>query len=195
MIEVEKVFILTKEQEEALIKDAEFLGEKVFTDIYYDDKSYSLTTKDLWFRQRDGKFELKVPLNKSLKERVSDQYQELESDQEILKYFNAPDGWRILDFLKEKSYNPFCKITTTRRKYKKEVFNIDFDVMDFGYVSMDIEKMIDDASKMDETTESIIEFAKRHNINESEKWGKVIEYVKRNNSVHFQVLLASKVIC
>ena len=62
MIEIEKKFILTPEQEQALIKGADFIEEKEFTDIYYDDKILSLTTKDIWLRERAGKFELKVPL-------------------------------------------------------------------------------------------------------------------------------------
>ena len=63
MIEVEKKFILTTEQEKSLIEGADFLGEKKFTDIYYDDEDFSLTKKDLWLRNREGRFELKIPKN------------------------------------------------------------------------------------------------------------------------------------
>lgn len=194
MFEVEKGFILTKEQEKNLIKNAEFLGEKKFTDIYYDDENYSLTTSDLWFRQRDGKFELKVPMNKSIEERISDQYEELEEDADILKYFGADINKSFEDFLNEKGYKPFCEITTIRKKYKKEGFNIDLDVVDFGYEIAEIELMTDDKSEMDKATQSIIQFAEKHNITKEEEWGKVIEYVRRNNPKHFQALIDAKVI-
>lgn len=194
MFEVEKGFILTKEQEESLIKEAEFLGENKFTDVYYDDKNYSLTANDLWFRARDGKFELKVPMNKSIEERVSDQYEELEDDEAILNYFNAGKNKSIKDFLSEKGYKPFCKIITKRRKYKKEGFNIDLDETDFGYNCAEIECMLNDSSKMEAATKLIVEFARRHSINQGDRWGKVIGYVRINNPVHFQALIEAKVI-
>src|SRR2546421_324668 len=140
MIEVEKKFILTPEQEKSLIEGAEFLGEKQFTDIYYDDTGFSLTIKDVWLRERDGKYELKLPMNESLEKRVSDQYRELDVDSDILAYFEARDI-SVKDFLVEKGYIPFCKITTTRKKYKQEDFVIDLDVMDFGYTLAEIEFM------------------------------------------------------
>lgn len=195
MIEVEKKFILTKKQEKRLTEEAKFLGEKKFTDTYYDDLDFSLTIRDIWFRDRDRKFELKLPMNFSIEERISDQYEELENDKDILKYFNADINKTLNDFLTEKEYKPFCKITTIRKKYKKEGFNIDLDSTDFGYTNAEIEYMTDDVSKMEEITKSIIEFAKRHNmVSHGNIWGKVIEYVRRNNPKHFQALIDAKVI-
>lgn len=197
MIEVEKKFTLTKEQEENLIRGAEFLGEKKFTDIYYDDANFSLTKKDLWLRQRDGKFELKIPMNASIEERISDQYRELENDEDILKYFNAGSNTSLEKFLDEKEYKSFCKITTTRKKYKKEEFIIDLDVMDFGYALAEIEYIVEDESRLNEATNAIIQFAKKHNITSNDAIfvrGKVAEYLKRNNQKHLQALLDAKVI-
>jgi hypothetical protein len=37
-----------------------------FTDTYYDDKLYSLTTKDMWLRERNNNWELKVPIKDPL---------------------------------------------------------------------------------------------------------------------------------
>lgn len=197
MIEVEKKFTLTKEQEKALIDGAEFLGEKKFTDIYYDDATFLLTKKDLWLRQRDGRFELKIPMNTSIEERMSDQYRELENNEDILKYFNPDTNISLEKFLDEKEYKPFCKITTTRRKYKKEEFIIDLDTMDFGYTVAEIERMILDESKLNEATHAIIKFAKKHNITPDHMIrvrGKVVEYLRRNNPKHFQALIDAKII-
>ena len=38
------------------------LGEKSFTDIYYDTAECSLTRRDMWLRSRDGAWELKLPV-------------------------------------------------------------------------------------------------------------------------------------
>ena len=41
--------------------------------------------------------------------------------------------------------------------------------MDFGYKCMEIELMVDDESKMEEATNSIIKFAKKHGVAKDEK--------------------------
>ena len=194
MIEIEKKFILTSDQEKKLIEGAEFLGEKQFTDIYYDDADFSLTTKDIWLRERSGKYELKLPMNESLENRVSDQYRELDVEDDILAYFGVK-GILVKDFLIQKGYRPFCEITTTRRKYKKQAFGIDLDVMDFGYTVGEIEFMTDDESKIKEATQSIIEFAKKHSIDtDAIVRGKVAEFLRLKNPTHFQALIDAKVI-
>lgn len=194
MVEVEKKFILTPEQEKALIDGAEFLGERKNTDIGYDGPDFSLTKKDIWLRNRNGKFELKLPMNESIEERISDQYKELESDEEILAYFGADTSEPLADFLGKNGYVPILTIVTTRRKYKKEGFNIDLDAMDFGYNVAEIEYMAED-DKVKEATNAIIEFAKKHNIDtESVVRGKAVEYLRRNSPKHFQALIDAKII-
>lgn len=196
MIEVEKKFILTPEQEKSIIKDAEFLGEKQFTDIYYDDADFSLTTKDIWLRERDGRHELKLPMNESLENRVSDQYRELDAEDDILAHFGAR-GISIKDFLTKKGYLPFCTITTTRRKYKKEGFVVDLDITDFGYTLAEIEYMVSDESEIKEATNTIIKFAEKHGVASGSAIlvrGKVVEYLKLKNPTHFQALIDAKVI-
>ena len=84
MIEVEKNFDLRPGDKERLINNAKLLYRKTFTDVYYDNKNYYLTGMDYWLRERNGKFEFKVPLNTGLiKRRVTDQYRELETEDEI----------------------------------------------------------------------------------------------------------------
>lgn len=194
MIEVEKKFILTNEQQEQLIKNAEFVGKKTFTDTYFDDVNYSLTINDLWLRERDGKFELKVPMNVSIEERVSDQYRELEMDEEIVKQLNLSKDKPLTRALVEKGYIPFITVTTTRKKYKKDGYGIDLDTMDFGYNIAEIEYMTEDESKIKEATEKIIEYARSYGLSEGVVRGKVAEYLRRNKYEHFQALIDAKVI-
>ncbi|MBX4200917.1 CYTH domain-containing protein [Candidatus Parcubacteria bacterium] len=189
MIEIEKKFILTPEQEKSLIEGAEFLGEKQFTDIYYDDNNFSLTKKDIWLRERDSKFELKLPMNESFEKRVADQYRELDVEDDILAHFGSR-GVSVKEFLIEKNYKPFCKITTTRKKYKKDGFGIDLDIMDFGYTLAEIELMVDNELNMKEATNSIINFASKCGIDTTVSiLGKVMKYLQLNNPTHFQALI------
>jgi len=194
MIEVEKKFILTKDQEEKLTEGADFLGENVNIDLGYDDADFSLTTKDIWLRRRNGKFELKIPLNATRESRISDQYEEIDDEDAILKYFGAKNA-SLEDFLQEKKYQSLFTIVTTRRKYKKGGFNIDLDQMDFGYNVAEIEKMIENKEDIQKTTNEIILFAKDHGINTTQNiYGKAIEYFRRHSPKHFQALVTAKIV-
>lgn len=195
MYEVEKKFILKDDDESKLIEGAKFLGEKKFTDTYYDTDDYGLTTKDIWLRERDERFELKVPFNNSLHERVSDQYQELETDAEIAKYLKLPTDRSLRSSLADNGYQIFCTVTTTRRKYKKDGFVIDLDIVDFGYEIAEIEYMVDDISKMNEATEKIIQFAKGLGLTDGPVMrGKVAEYLRIKSPDHFNALVDAKVV-
>lgn len=194
MIEVEKKFSLTPEQEKTLIYGAEFLGEKVNIDLGYDDEDFSLTTKDIWLRKRNGKFELKIPMNAVLESRVSDQYEEIEGENAILKYFGSRST-SLEDFLVEKKYQPLFTIVTTRRMYKKGGFNVDLDQMDFGYNVAEIERMVEKKEDISKATDEIIQFAKDHGINTTQNiYGKAIEYFRRNSPKHFQALVKAKIV-
>lgn len=81
MIEIEKNFDLRHGDKERLIETAKSVSKKSFTDIYYDNTSYDLTSHDFWLRKRDAKFELKAPLNTTGENReTTDRYRELETD-------------------------------------------------------------------------------------------------------------------
>jgi adenylate cyclase class IV len=192
MIEVEKKFILTPEQEKSLTDSAEFLGEKKFTDVYFDDVNFSLTLKDFWLRERSGKYELKISRNEESGNRVST---ELETDQEILQYLNADANETISAFLARKEYRPFCSITTTRKKYSKGKFHIDLDLVDFGYPVAEIELMTDNEKNVQEATQNIIDFAKQQGIDTTAVvLGKVAKYLQMKNPAHLQALIDAGII-
>lgn len=194
-IEVEKKFALSEEQEKKLLDGAEFLGEKKFTDVYYDDARHSLTTKDIWLRDREGRFELKAPMNTAIEERVADRYKELETDREIAAYLKLPEQKALADALREAGYDPFATIVTVRKKYKKDGYNIDLDTADFGYGIAEIEHMTGDDASIQEVTKKLVEYAAAHGLSEGDViYGKVVEYLKRTAPAHFQALIDAKVI-
>jgi len=198
MIEVEKKFLLNKEQEKQLIEGAEFIGEKVFTDIYYDAKDYCLTSNDKWLRSRSGKFELKLPFNKINEVRRGDLYDEIEDENRIRDIFNVSKDFGMEEGLEKNGYAKFCTCTTTRRKYKKGIFAIDIDFVDynddFTYGLAEIELMVNDESEMSKAIENIIDFAKESGLEVKYVRGKVIEYMKRKLPEHFQALVTSGLI-
>jgi adenylate cyclase class IV len=115
VIEVEKKFSSDKGSEKTLIEGADFINERIFKDSYFDDENFSLTTKDIWFRDREGRYELKLPLNENIEKRISDQYHELETEKEIAGYFKWDLSKKpFSEWLSESGYRPFATYTTTR---------------------------------------------------------------------------------
>ncbi len=194
MIEVEKKFILKSEDIERLIQGAAFISEKTFTDTYYDSADFALTTKDIWLRQRDDRFELKVPLNESNQIRILDQYEEYETESEIRQILKLPESGNFKQDLQNRGYQPFVTLVTTRKKYKKGEFIIDLDVIDFGYSIGEIELMVRDKFEMQSASDKIIAFAKENELALTAVRGKVVEYLRRNNLKHYQVLVDAGVV-
>lgn len=192
-IEVEKKFFLDSNDKQKLIEGAEQIGVRKFTDSYYDNSSYDLTSKDIWLRVRDGRWELKLPLE-HFQTRFVDQYRELEKEKEISGYFGFDENIPLAQALDARGYKPFASLTTTRSKYKKEGFIIDFDSIDFGYKIVEIEKMVDTEDEIKSAAEDILRFAKEYNLKTGQVRGKVIEYLKRNDRKHFDALVAAGVV-
>lgn len=196
MIEVEKKFILNEQNKKRLIKDARFLNERVFTDIYYDTKIFSLTSNDKWLRSREGKFELKLPLYKGT-DRLADQYNELRDEQKIREALNMPSRRSFATDLMKAGYSPFCTQKTTRRKYKNGHFIIDLDIVDFQdftYNIGEIELLVDKKSDIEKAIKKIMAFAKEQKLTIAPVRGKVIEYLKRVKPSHYQALVQAKVV-
>lgn len=196
MIEVEKKFILNEQDKERLIKNAEFLGERVFTDIYYDTQDFSLTANDKWLRCREGRFELKISLYVGL-ERLADQYDELTDEIKIREALDLPSGGSFENGLAKAGLFPFCSYKTTRRKYKKEPFIVDLDTVDFQdftYNIGEIELMVHEKSEIENAIKKIIVFAKEQKLTSAPVRGKVAEYLKRFRPDHYQALVQAKVV-
>lgn len=196
MIEVEKKFILSDEEKSRLLEGADFIGEKVFTDIYYDTKDFTLTSADKWLRARENKFEFKVAMHAGAKKSLT-QYDEIEDESRIGQVLGLSANKKLPEQLLENGYLPFCVCKTTRRKYKKENFTIDIDVADFGsflYNIAEIELMVNDNSEMDEAAEKITNFAKSQELRVGPARGKIVEFLKRERPNHFEALIKSGVV-
>lgn len=195
MIEIEKNFDLRAGEKEKIISGAKFLGKKEITDVYYDSKDFSLTTKDYWLRERNGKWELKVPVvGIKTDDEAIDRYTELENDAEIIKELKLNKDRQIKNSLAASSIFPFATIITRRETYQMGEYHLDFDDMDFGFTTFELEIMVKDESDIPLAEKKIADFVKKHGIDSTKGRGKVIEYLFRKNKEHYNALVEAGVI-
>lgn len=173
MIEVEKKFSI----DEAVIKrievDAEYISTVVYHDALFDDDHYSLISKDIWLRTRNGQVELKLP--ETDHSAGVDVYSEISGEDNVIK---------ALDVRDLSSYKPISKLTTIRKKFKLGEFNIDIDSVsseldDFVYDLMEVELMVASKDEIDFAMKRISAFANEYGLTNSAD-GKNIAYFKKH---------------
>lgn len=197
VIEVEKKFKLNEADRKRLTNGAKFLGERIFTDFYYDLPDYALTKADKWLRSRNGKFELKLGLVKEW--RHVTRYEELESEKEIRDHLQIPKKKSLEEDVKERGYKVFCIVKTKREKYQKGEFIIDFDDVrypehkEFRYRLAEIELMVGDTSEMKDAEKKILAFAKEYKLNILPIRGKIFEYLHHKAPEHLALLVKAGV--
>lgn len=169
MIEVEKKFQPTEEQLEKMLEGAEFLGEVVNHDIYYEYEDFRMHKSGVCLRKRNNSFELKISVASSSKK-------EIEDEEEIKKYFHTE--LPLQEFI-DQNLIVFTDFKNNRKKYKKGKFTIDVDNMDFGYNMCEIELMVNDKSEAKNAEEEIVNFTKEYKIDDKKILTKRGEYLKR----------------
>lgn len=195
MIEVEKNFDLKPGQREQLTAGAKLIGHKVMTDSYYDSADFSLTRRDYWLRRRNNQWELKVPFNSApVGDRATDRYHELETEPEIIAALNLPSDKPLEQSLAEAGYAPFVTIITNRDSYQQGDWHLDFDEMDFGFVTFEAELMVPTESDVPAAEARIAQFAEVNQLDGTRARGKVIEYLYRYRREHYQALVTAGVV-
>ena len=178
-----------------LLKSNQKLSTTLEYFTYYDNKNYDLTRNDIWLRERNNQFELKVSKNRNV-ERSVDQYNEIEDEEEIKKYLKINSKNPLSIGLKKSGYSLFCKLKTIRSKYKIDFFTVDIDEVTsdgFFYGLAEIELMTD--GNIEEAAEKILEFAKGKNLQtDIHTRGKVVEYIRQKRPKHFRILIEAGVV-
>lgn len=192
MIEVEKKFLIDQTTLKKITKEAKFISQKKLVDIYYDTSDFKLTTKDWWLRNRNGKFELKVSVLGS--KSSIDQYHEIDEEKKICQHLKITFKNSLSETLKQNNINPFVKIISKRKKYKKDNFIMDFDITDFGYSICEVEIMVENESQIKQALEKIEKFRTKNDLSSEPVRGKLVEYIYRYSSQHYQALQAAGVI-
>lgn len=195
MIEVERNFDLREGEKEKLIEGAKFLGKKEFTDVYFDTKDLKLSLGDHWLRTRDGKWELKVPLNKDkmAADRKTDQYREIEDENQILLELNL-DSDNLTVSLTDNGYEPIATIKTRRESYQNGEFHLDFDETNFGYDTSEAELLVNDISEIPIAEQKIMEFAETFGLSKEKGRGKLTVYLERFQPEISNILLKAGII-
>ncbi|PJE77118.1 hypothetical protein COV05_00720 [Candidatus Uhrbacteria bacterium CG10_big_fil_rev_8_21_14_0_10_48_16] len=193
MIEVEKKFTLTRDQEERLLEGAKLFKEVTNIDVFFDTQNYHYTLQDMWLRTRNGAFELKIGQGKN-RTRNGTVYEEIEEEARIRKKLQLLPNLSMNDALIQAGILPFATIHKTRRSYKREGFRIDIDVCDFGYELAEIELLVEHASDVQEALDRIQALANHLGLDASPQRGKLIEYLYRFSPNHYKALLEAGAI-
>jgi len=181
MIEVEKQCQPTEDQLKALLQDAEFLGEKIDHDIYYDYPDYRLFKEDKRLRNRNGLFELKIGESSGVS-------REIEKKEDIEKYFETKN---LEDFI-EKNLVPIIDYSAKRKEYTKGEFKITLDEMSFGFKVCEIEIMVEKEDQVKSAEEKIDNLAKEHNIEIKKLHTKRQEYFRLLKPEVYKELFSEK---
>lgn len=196
MIEVEKKVSLTESDLKKIERHGTFLGSRIVTDTYYDTADYRYTTSDIWLRERECQFELKVGVHNLL--RKIDRYEEIIEEQEILKKLGLEKEKDLIKALSKAGILPYATFQTIRRKYQIEKFIIDLDLAyfhDFVYRIAEIELIVTNESKIPQAEEALDQFIANLGLDTSQPIrAKLIEFLSQKNPTHYQALVASGIV-
>jgi len=197
MIEVEQKVLLRESDLKTIERLGTFLGSRMLTDTYFDTPDFRYTTSDIWLRERECQFELKIGV-RSVKGEI-DTYEEITDEGIILEKLGLDKKEKDLSkaLYKAKIY-PYATFQTIRRKYQIEEFLIDLDLAyfdDFIYRIAEIELLVNAENKVPQAQESISIFIKRLGIDTSRPIkAKLIEFLSQKNPTHYQALVASGIV-
>ena len=138
MYEVEKTFSYNDNFLQKIAVLGKLVSEKTFTDKYYDNKDFDLTSKSFWLRERAGKWELKIHGSNGGGVGMS---REMEDETEISEMLDLP-RIGLTRGLQEESYIPFCVITSHRKRFAVGDLRVDMDEVtseDFNYKVGEVE--------------------------------------------------------
>ncbi|MDP3794562.1 MAG: CYTH domain-containing protein [bacterium] len=195
MIEVEKKFLLRDDDIARLTRDARFVREEVLCDVYYDTPDFRVTRADMWLRERNARWELKVSLNKD-PNRLGDNFRELETEDEIRGVLGLSQEGTFREDLERRGYGTFCTCITTRRKYKKGDFTIDLDSAEFdglSYRIAEIELMVETPDEMEAAFDRIRRLALTEGLAVEHVQGKIAAYLKHKKPGHYEALVSAGV--
>lgn len=197
MIEVEKKVTLTERDLMLIEQKGTFLGSRIMTDTYFDTPDFRYTTSDIWLRERECRYELKVGIQ-NLGGTI-DRYEEITNERKILEKLGLERKEKDLTkaLLHAKIF-PFATFQTVRRKYKVGDVNVDLDLAyfdDFIYRVAEIEVIVSTEGQIQSAEQTIEAFIEKMGIDK--KAGvrpKLIEYLFQKNPNHYQALVASGVV-
>ena len=173
LIEVEKKFVAPSDHAvmaaSVEAQGGKELGTKRFTDVYYDTADCSLTRRDTWLRERDGAWELKLPVYEDARRSGGERtvFTEVEGEAAVAAALRdllpgideKMSAQPLSEMLNAAQVLPFAEFSTTRSKWKLGNANIDADVASFGHAVMEIEVLCKSESDVDEAEAEVARVA------------------------------------
>ncbi len=187
-IEIEKKFKYTEADKSVFTKGATLQGTKTFTDVYFDDKDFSLGKRNFWLRKRGDKFELKIP-SKHFSTQM-DIYEEITSEDEIKNALGFVSRKSLTDLLIDLGFQIFCECKTTRETYIKDDITLDLDLADFGNFTFSLgeaEILVENESEIEQAQQRIMSFMEESGISETKTEGKIYEFMKSNDPKRYKI--------
>eukprot|EP00166_Cyanidium_caldarium_P003365 ctg_325.g92 len=204
-LEVEKKFVLSPETEQRLLEILSSSSSSSsssrsrqtlrFTDIYYDAAhTWTLTSSNRWLRQRQGVWELKVPITGASQRRL-DAYRELVFEADI----RAELGWAPAEALAAGRIAAFAHIETERVSIMGEHagrrVRIDLDRADYGYTVGEIETLAHDEDDVAAAERDVLALAVAAGLQAQESpRGKLAEFLHRHRPEHYAALMRAGIL-
>ena len=196
MIEVERKLFIDEPELKTIEESAEFLESICLTDTYYDTADYRFTTSDIWLRERNCLFELKIGI-KGIDGSI-DRYLEIKDETEILKKLGLENESSLSKALQKASILPFATFQTIRRKYRLNKFLLDLDLAyfdDFIYRVLEIELKVEDDTKIHQAEKEIHQVINTLGLTQTRPVkAKLIQYLFQKSPAHYQALLVAGII-
>ncbi|HSX12354.1 MAG TPA: CYTH domain-containing protein [Rhabdochlamydiaceae bacterium] len=196
MIEVERKIFIDESQLKTIEESAQFLESIALTDTYYDTADYRFTTSDIWLRERNCVFELKIGI-KGMGGAI-DRYLEIRDEDEILKKLGLENEHSLSKALNKAAILPYASFQTIRRKYRLQKFTLDLDLAyfdDFIYRVLEIEVLVEDETKMGQAEKEITQIINTLGLTQTRPVkAKLIQYLFQKNPSHYQALLTAGIV-
>lgn len=188
-IEVEKKFEVTSSTMDKLLTLSPSAKVVTFEDCYYDEQ---LAERNIWLRQRNGTWELKVPLPGDASQR---------KEATVYREYCGSQVWAELnrEELKETELNPFAKILTERTLLQvvkdsqpvKIVVDICSAENGFRYDVGEVEIVVKEQAEVKDAKARINAIFKELELKEEPNvGGKLLVYLREKNRSLLQRLIA-----
>jgi len=175
------------------------VGQKVFTDTYYDTPGCRLTRRDTWLRRRGQEWELKLP--------VLDDARRSGGERTVFREIEGIEGCTaelqplleseatLEELVGGAELRPFASFETTRSRYALEGCSIDADVASFGHSVIEIEVMCKDKDEVPQAEAAIAKAAELLGVTPlGGSGGKLETYIRRHCPEVLAQLVDAKVL-
>lgn len=195
-IEIEKKVRLEPHQIKKIEQQGRLVKQTQIQDQYFDTVDYRYTTQNIWLRQRDETFELKVGIQQQ--NGSVDRYEEFSDEKSILQYLKLEMVSDLPTALSQNDIFKFCSFFTQRTSYQLDEMRIDIDDANFGdltYRVAEIEIVVSDLESIQDAEQKIFQFTKTMGIDTSIPVpAKLTYYLYCKRPDHYRALVHHKVI-